>query len=274
MADNSTTETGADQHSSGSQDESLLDNQQEQSADEQQGTGSSDTQSQDSGHSDDDGRQDDTTQESDDSSNDDDLKKFAKAQGFDPDNLSDGERRALKLARDNQRAFHTERQNQSNETKDVIEKIHQPDEDNDDFETRLLKEFSQLKAQQKLNEFYTQNPDARDYDKEMALVLAEEDKTYGSEAAQRLAQNMPRLLREAKASRGDGSAEAAREAGRREERERIRHSQEGSAEGGSASHTQQTSGKLTREWVQNEYDASNPEHRQMLDDALARGELY
>lgn len=284
MDDKSPTDNGNDQSSSDSRnDESLLDNgQQHQSADEQsQGTDSGE-QSQDSGTTQDE-RQDDSTRDGG-STDDDGLAKFAKAQGIeDVSELSERELRLLKVARDNQK---TARKNGSKKDKEeltqTVNDLHDPakavDEQEDDYvneirQTRM--EMAQIKANQRLNDFYRENPDAEDYAEEMKQALVNEVKTYGEDAGRVLSQNLPRLLREARALRGDGhDAEAAREAGRREEREELRRKQEASADSASAS-TPSRGGntKVTRRWIADNYDPSNDEHRKMLDEAMARGPI-
>lgn len=271
MATDSTTETGADQSSSDIDNESLLDNQQQQSAEEQQDTGSSDSQSQDSGSA-----SDDTSNGNSGSDDDDDgLAKFAKGQGIDDiSTLTDRERQLLKVARDNQRDFHEKRVKESDEARKAVEEVHQADE-TDEYDDPVLARVASIEAKADLMDFYQAHPEARDYDAEMGQILLQEAERYGKPAARVLAQNKERLLREAKSLRGDNDADAAREAGRREEREILRKRQEGSADTGAASDRSQTSNsKVTSDWVANEYDPTNPKHIAMLDEALAAGDLY
>jgi hypothetical protein len=283
MDDKSPTDNGNDQSSSDSRnDESLLDNgQQNQSADEQsQGTDSGE-QSQDSSTSQDDERQNDSTRDGS-STDDDGLAKFAKAQGIeDLDELSERELRLLKVARDNQKSARKGNGNKQELDKavsDAFDPSQVVDEDADDDvnEARIARmETAQVKAELKLDRFYRENPDAEEYEAEMAEALQNEIKQYGAQAGQVLAQNLPRLLREAKAIRGDGhDADAAREAGRREEREALRRKQEGAADTASASTpTRGGTSKVTRKWIAETYDPSNEDHRKMLDEAMAKGAI-
>ena len=282
MSDNSPTDSGNDQSSSGSQNEEpLLDKDTNQSAEEQQDTVSGE-QSQDAGQSSEDEPQDKGTTQSQDSSDadDDGLAKFAKSQGFDYGSLTDNEKKALKIAHDNQKAFRKERQDAGELTK-TLEDAHEVSQDElddmDPMEARIARneaETAKLRASQKVSDFYNQNPDARGLEAEMKQLVLDEKEKYGPEAARYLASDLNRLYILAKASRGDNDVETAREAGRREEREELRKKQEGSADGGHAQQTNQTPPKVTRDWIDNEYDPSNEEHRNMLDEAINRGDLY
>jgi hypothetical protein len=281
MTDISPTEHGVD-NTVGDEQTSLPTETTGQSADEHnQDTGSgagNNEASQDSDQTSD-GRQHDTTQN--DGSDDDGLARFAKSQGFsDFASLSDDTKRALKLAHDNQKAFRKTQQDTKEHLSEAVDEVHtapQAGEDEDEdlaWRKQQTAAINQLAASQKVATFYSKNPDAKDYDKEMAEIVTEEAKDYGPQAAQMLLRNLPRLLVLAKARRGDNDPDAAREAGRREEREILRHKQEASSDSGHASQSTATSGtKVTREWIQNSYDPSNPEHVKMVDEALAAGQL-
>lgn len=279
----SPTENGNDQTSSDSRDESLLDNNQHQSADEQHDTVSGDDQSQDSGQSTQDQRQDASTDDGDGSSDDDGLKRFAKSQGFDPDNLTAGEKKALKLAHDNQKAYRNKAQQEtSDELKKAVDDAHSvndSDLEDDDpavTEARLARsEAAQTRAELRLDRFFRENDGSRDLEGTMRDILVRTIKEDGKEAARYLTKDLNRLYLLAKAEEGDTSAETAREAGRREERQELRRRQEASADGSHAATTQHRSTpKVTRDWVSNDYDPSNVEHRKMLDEAINRGDLY
>lgn len=277
MTELSPTDNGSVQDSSDNRnDESLLDNGTNQTADEQQqDTGSDDNSSEsDSGSS--------SNQNDDDQSSDDDgLSKFAKSQGFDPENMSEDVRKALKIAHDNQKAYRKTSQQKSEELRKATDEINDPNQVDEDQslssderrDARRDYEIAQLRAAQQTRDFYADNPEARDYDKEMAQVIVNEKEQYGIEAARLLARNLPRVLREAKELRGDNDSAAAREAGRREERELLRKRQEGSADNSHSTQTTTPGKKVTREWLSTQYDSSNPEHVKMVDEALARGDL-
>lgn len=281
MADKSPTDTGNDQSSGDIRDESLPEQGNDQSADEQQDTGSGDEQSQDSANE---GSTEpvkkQTTQ--DDSSDDDDgLAKFAKAQGYDPDKLTDGERKALKLARDNQKAFR-EASGSKEQLDEAIDQVYDPraageDEGMDEYEKRDKERdmrIARIEAKSELDAYYRQDPDASKYAKEAGELLVEVAKEQGQQAAAVLARNKKYLFTLAKDRAGVFNTDAARETGRREERESLRKRQEGSADGAHATQPgASATPKVTREWVENEYDPSNPEHRKMVDEAMAAGTL-
>lgn len=273
MAKESLTDTGADQSSSDIDNESLLDEQQQdQSADEQQDdTDSGDSDSQDSDSDSSSQAQDEDA--SDESSDDDGLNKFAKSQGFDPETLTDGERKALKIAHDNQKAF----RNKSNDStvrdlQQEVTEVHKPEE-GADVNTQILQRQAILEARVETSDFFQENPEARNYAEEMRDVLKDERETYGVEAARALSQNLPRLYREARFRRGDFDGDAAREAGRREEREVLRKKQEGSADSGHASSRQSSTPKIDKDWVMDTYIPGNPEHEKLLEKAIADGTL-
>lgn len=255
----------------------------DQSADEQQ-TDSVSSDTQDTDQSDND-QQDDSSTTGDDSSSssdDDGLNNFAKAQGFDPDNLTDGERKALKLAHDNQKAFRQTSQAESDKLKDTVQDVQSVEdselEDLDPSEARDVQrdsEIASLRAEQRVNNFYIRNPEARDFDKEMTEIVVEEAQANGKDAARFLSKDLNRLLVLAKARRG-GSAEEAKNQGAREERERLRKRQEGSADSGQASQTQTPSKKLSRQDI---LDMDDTEYEKLrssgeLDSIIARGDLY
>lgn len=258
-------------------------NQNNQSADGQQTESvSGDTQTTDQ---DDNSQQGDSSSTDDDSSSSDDddgLSKFAKAQGFDPENLTDGERKALKLAHDNQKAFRTKAQEDSDALKDTLvdtESVSDDElEDLDPTEAWQRKQdarFAQLEAKERSNEFFIKNPDAREFETEMAQLLVEEAKNNGVDAARYLSKDLNRVLVLAKAARGD-STEQARADGARAERERLRQRQEGSADGGQASNSHQAPKKLSRSDILEMDDKEYEKLRESgeLDEIINRGDLY
>lgn len=282
MSETSPTDQVDDGSSSSNED--LLDNNQDnQSADEQQtDSDSGDTQDSDQGDSSQQDASSSTDDDSSSSSDDDGLNKFAKAQGFDPDNLTDNERKALKLAHDNQKAFRTKAQEDSDALKDTLvdtEEVSDEElEDLDPQEAWQRKQDSrmaQLEASQTANAFFNRNPEAREFEQDMSDLIVEEAKKNGIEAARYLAKDLNRVLVLAKAAKGD-STEKAKQDGAREERERLRKRQEGSGESGQASNQNTQTKKLTRADI----DAMPDDEYQKLRDSgeldaiIARGDLY
>lgn len=283
--DESPTDSGTDQSSSDSStaDESLLDTNQSPSADEHdQGTVSG-GETQDTGQDSDTEPQDGTTQDADDSSDTDDgLERFAKSQGIeDVSSLTERERSLLKTAHDNQREARKRMQADSDELRKSVDKAAEVSDEEvenldaeDAHDARVDAKLYKIEQTQRTLDFYAKNPEAREYDREMGEIVFEELENNGKEAARYLASDLNRLYVLAKARRGENDAEVAREAGRREERELLRKRQEGSADTGHAQNTHSGPTKIDRTWVENEYDSSNPEHRKLVDEAIARGDLY
>lgn len=254
-----------------------------QSADEQQ-TESVSSGTQDTDQNDDSQQGDSSSTDDDSSSSDDDdgLSKFAKAQGFDPDNLTDGERKALKLAHDNQIAFRKKAQEDSDELKNTLEDTEQVSDDEleeldpqEAWQRKQDSRMAQLEASQTANAFFNRNPEAREYESDMAKLIADEAEKNGKDAARFLAKDLTRVLILAKAAKGD-STESAKEVGAREERERAKKRTEGSADGGQASNTHTTPKKISREDIldMNDEDYQKLRDSGELDEIIKRGDLY
>ena len=200
-----------------------------------------------------------------------DLKRFAKSQGFDPENLTEGEVKALSIAH---KQVKETRKKLELENKGAIEKeVNQVDKeselpDREYFEFRL----KQRDMVDNIREYWRSNPDDAQYEAEAVTILQEEKERYGVDAMLRLAENMPRLVREAKFAAGGFDTTKATEQGRKEERERLNKLQSGSADGAHATTTETPSkNEVTADWVKNEYDPTNPEHRAKLDAFMASG---
>lgn len=261
----------------------LPENQNNESADQQVDSVSSDTQEPDQSE---DNQPDRTTD--DDNSDDDGLAKFAKSQGYNPDELTDGERKALKLAHDNQKAYRQSQQKKSEDLTKAVTDVNSVSEeeleDADPSDARIERVEAELRVQRqkiRANEFYESNPEAREYDKEMGQVILDEVSKYtnpeeGKAAGRFLAQDLDRLLVLAKAKRGDDSPEQARRDGAREEREKLRKKQEGAADSAHASQSSRSSKKITRQDIANMSDEQYKELRDSgeLQEAINRGDLY
>lgn len=263
----------------------LPENQNNPSADEQTDSVSSDTQEPDQSEN---NQPEKTTGEEDSSSDEDGLAKFAKSQGFDAENLTEGERKALKLAHDNQKAYRQSQQKKTEELNKAVTDVNSVTEDDledvDPQDARIARlEANQRVQEQKLraSAFYEANPEAREYDKEMGEVILEEVAKYtnpeeGKMAGRFLAKDLDRLLVLAKAKRGDLSPEQARKDGAREERERLRKTQEGSADSAHASQPSQRTKKVSAADIANMSDEEYIEFRDSgeLHEAINRGDLY
>lgn len=197
------------------------------------------------------------------SQNDDDgLANFAKSQGFDPEALTDGERRALKIAHDNQKAYR--QSNDGKKLSDTTKSLH-----GTDTESRV----TYLESQIATDKFFAEGKD-RTLESSMVDILNEKKEKFGPEYAAVLSRDLPTLyqLAQLKNSAAPGAPVDA-EAIRREERESIKKQQNAGA-GSAHAVTQNTqSVKIDREWIANVYQPSNPEHKKLVDEAVARGDL-
>jgi hypothetical protein len=279
MAEQSPTDDGSVQNSSGEQNTPQLDEDQHNSADEQQDIDSGEDNSSDSDSGSSSNKKDD-----DQSSDDDDgLAKFAKGQGF--DDISDFTERELDLLRRQKKQVDKfrndpERIKGKDELRTATEEINDPSQvedvelsDDEKREARRDLEIAQLRAAQRTRDFYDRKPEARDYDKEMGEVIKEMAKRNGPAVARAFAQNLDDVLALAKARRGEDDSEAAREAGRKAERELLRKRSEGSADTAHSTQTSTPKRKITREWLATEYNPADPEQRKLVDEAMARGDL-
>jgi len=206
------------------------------------------------------------------SQNDDDgLAKFAKSQGFDPENLSDGERRALKIAHDNQKAY----RNTANEKKvtEAASELNKPVA-NESEDAKFRREFTQWKYEQQSDKFWTGENIDRSLEPSMVEILNEKKEEYGPDYARILSQDLTTLygLAQIKSNANAGST-ANTDAIRREERESIKKQQTASAGQSHAVTQNNSSTKIDRSWLETTYDSSNLEHRKMVDEAVANGDL-
>jgi len=154
MSETSPTEGGSD---AGSQSD-LPAQDQQQSADGQQpesvSSGSQDTDQNNNNQPSGDSTTGDDSSSSDD---DDGLANFAKSQGIDTlDDLSDRERKLLKTAHDNQKAFRTTKQAESDKLKDTVQDVHSVEDSEledldptDARDTKMGSEIASLRAEQK-----------------------------------------------------------------------------------------------------------------------------
>ena len=200
-----------------------------------------------------------------------DLKRFAKSQGFDPDNLTEGEVKALSIAH---KQVKETRKKLELENKGAVEKAVNEVDKESDLPDREYFEFrlKQRDMVDNIRQYWAENPDDRQYEAEAIAILQAEKERYGDDAMLRLVENMPRLVREAKFAAGGFDTTKATEQGRKEERERLNKLQSGSADGAHAT-TVETPSKdeVNAEWVRNVYDPTNEEHRKKLDAFMASG---
>lgn len=210
------------------------------------------------------------TQTSGGQNDDDGLAKFAKSQGFDPENLSDGERRALKIAHDNQKAYRST----SNEKKvtEAASELHTPVA-NETEDAKFRREFQTWKYEQQAEKFWADKQD-RTLEPSMVEILNEKKEQYGTEYARILSQDLNTLYDLARLKSGaQVGAPVDADAIRREERESIKRQANASAGQPHAVSQATSETKIDRNWLDTQYQPSNPEHRKLVDAAYARGDL-
>lgn len=203
-----------------------------------------------------------------------DLKRFAKSQGYTDDELEDLSPREVKALTIARKQVQETRKKLELENKGAIEKeVNEIDKeselgDREYFEFRL----KQRDMVDSIREYWRSNPDDAKYEAEAVSILQAEKERYGTDAMLRLADNMPRLVREAKHNAGAFDPEVIAEQGRKEERERLNKLQSGSADGAHAT-TSDTPVKneVTVDWIKTEYDPTNAEHRAKLDKFMNGG---
>lgn len=205
--------------------------------------------------------------------NDDDgLANFAKSQGFDPENLSDDVRRALKIAHDNQKAYRSS--TNTPKVSDAAKELNTPAEGATEDE-KFRAEFHQFKYDQMTDKFWSDEGRDKSLEPHMIEILNEKKAEHGKDYARVLSQDLNTLyaLAQIKSGAVTGSQVDA-EAIRREERESIKN-KAAATEGGQHATTQTNSGptKIDRAWLESTYDPKNLEHRKMVDAAVANGDL-
>lgn len=215
-----------------------------------------------------------TTEESSDDNSEEDITAFAKSQGIDLDKATETEKKLLAQLKKNSREARQEVEAKNGKKFDKTIDDLSPTKDAQGADAKVAILEARLAAKDAKDAFWAENPDDRQYESKMSELLTEEKEKYGADAAWQLAQNLPRLLREAKFASGAYDSDAARDAGRREEREALRKKQEGGSDSAHATSQAPAAGKVDREWIENEYDPSNPEHQRALDEAMASGSLY
>ena len=224
-------------------------NQETNSREQSQGSVSDDTAQQ---------NQTQTQQKGSESTTDDGLAKFAKSQGVeDVSQLSDRELQFLKIAHDNQKAFR-EKGSQAS-IADATKNLG-----GTDIESRL----AQLESEKATDKFFSDGRD-RSLETKMVEILNEKKEQYGKEYAMNLSRDLDALYGLAQVRAGASSVDA--EAIRREERESINRQMSATAPTSHATQGQrQTGGQIDENWIRNEYDPRNPEHRVLVDQFYSR----
>lgn len=203
---------------------------------------------------------------------DDSLAKFAKSQGIDDlSTLSDREQKLLKIASDNQKAY----RQQSNQPKitDAASELNKPADDATEVQ-KLASKVAAFEYANTTNQFWSGDGKDRTLEPTMIQVLNEKKEQFGKEYAFSLSQDLDTLYAMAQIKSGAVDTTAAIEEGRRQERDSIRQQSSAGAPQSHATQPNTGSAKINMDWVNSEYDSTNPEHRKALDEALQRGDLY
>jgi hypothetical protein len=191
------------------------------------------------------------------------LAKFAKGQGInDLSELTERELSLLKMARDNKSAFDKSKQTQ-------------PKLDESSKELSKLGEdatvVEQLAAKVQAME-YGENKKAffsgKDVTLEpvMAQIVATIRDSGDENYARKLVNDLPMLYSLAQIGRGSTDTTAAIEEAKKEERNSMNKSLAAGASDAHATNSKPaTPIKVTSEWIRNEYNPNNPEHRALVD---------
>lgn len=195
------------------------------------------------------------------------LASFAKGQGInDLSELSERERSLLKMARDNKSAFDKTKQNQPKleETSTTLTTLGDDATDVEKLAAKVANmEFTGKKAT------FLQGKDAT-LEPVMAQIVADKRKEFGDDYARALLNDLPTLYGLAQLSK-PADTSAAVEAAKRDERTSMNQSLTASAGGANATSSKPaTPIKVTSEWIRNEYNPSNPEHRALVDAAMKK----
>lgn len=195
------------------------------------------------------------------------LARFAKGQGInDLSELSERELSLLKMARDNKSAYDKTKQNQPKLDESSAE-LSQLGDDATDVQKLAAKvanmEFSAKKAK------FLEGKDTS-LEPVMAQIVADKRKEFGDDYARSLLNDLPTLYALA-ASQKPVDTSAAVEQARKEERTSMNQTlSAGSSDAHATNSKPATPIKVTSEWIRNEYDPSNPEHRALVDAAMAK----
>lgn len=139
------------------------------------------------------------------------IKKFAEAKGFDPEKLTEGEVKALTMARESEQRMHEATTKKATETKEAI--VEQGDEEAeeagaDETQTQAQRELNKLRV----TNFFSEYPEAVEHDEAIAKVIQERPYLANDlEAAYALAKSQSTEAEKLNA-RNEGKQEARTEA--------------------------------------------------------------
>ena len=194
------------------------------------------------------------------------LAKFAKGQGInDLSELSERELSLLKMARDNKSAYDKTKQSQP-KLEETSTQLATLGDDATDVQ-KLAAKVANMEYKEKKTQFM-QGKDAS-LEPVMSQIVSAKRAEYGDDYARALLNDLPTLYALASSQAADTSSVV--EAARREERSSMNQSLTASAGGANATTSKPvTPIKVTSEWIRNEYNPSNPEHRALVDAAMKK----
>lgn len=195
------------------------------------------------------------------------LAKFAKGQGInDLSELSEREISLLKMARDNKSAFDKTKQNQP-KLEETSTQLATLGDDATDVQ-KLAAKVANMEYSGKKASFF----EGKDVTLEpvMAQIVSDKRKEFGDDYARSLLNDLPTLYALAQ-SQKPADTSAAVEQARKEERSSMNQSLTASASDAHATSSKPAAPiKVTSEWIRNEYDPNNAEHRALVDAAMKK----
>lgn len=130
-----------------------------------------------------------------------DLDKFAQAKGFDPAKLSEGERKALEMARNAEKRMH-EATSKSRELEQATAQAT-IDYTGDPNVDALAQTVNQIVIQNQVRDFFSNNPEARNFESKMAEIVMQRPHLKGDlDALYALAKSDPNREAEIEANGG------------------------------------------------------------------------
>lgn len=196
------------------------------------------------------------------------LAKFAKGQGInDLSELSERELSLLKMARDNKSAFDKSKQTQPklDESSKELSKLG-----DDASEVEKLAAKVQAMDYSNTKKSFFEGKDVS-IEPVMAQIVAKIRDSGDENYARKLVNDLPMLYELATIGRGTTDTSAAIEAAKQEERNSMNKSLSAGASDAHATNSKPaTPIKITSDWIRNEYDPKNPEHRALVDAATKR----
>lgn len=195
------------------------------------------------------------------------LASFAKGQGInDLSELTERERSLLKMARDNKSAYDKTKQNQP-KLEETSTQLATLGDDATDIQ-KLAAKVANMEYKSKKSAFF----DGKDVTLEpvMAQIVSEKRQQYGDDYARALLNDLPTLYSLAQSQKPADTTAAVEEA-RREERNSMNQSLTAGASDAHATNSKPaTPVKVTSEWIRNEYNPNDPEHRALVDAAMKK----